>query len=215
MLGAYGVFVVSTYIACFLMTSWYGIIVGVVMSILAIIPYVYGKRNRALYFVCLIMNTIGSGFSVSAIGHKASPGLGELIAYYAPAVMFTLVIGAVLFIICCSSDNARAYGAIGAIILGVIFAVIMLIIWIKNRGFLHGFGFFTSVFTAILTVALALSLDSESFSAPKRISFGSFGVFLVITVIVIFILSEGELLEGLADIELPEFGGKRNKNIKK
>lgn len=214
MLGAYAVFVISTFIYCSVMTSWRGIEVGIVLSLLAIIPHCLGKKYRILYFVSMIMNTVGSGFSVSAIGYEVSPKLGELITYYLPSVIFTLIICSVLFILSCSSENATAYGSIGAIAAGVIFSVVMLILWIRNGGFLFGFSFFTSVFTAILTTALALSLDGEAFVAPKYISFGSFGVFIIITVIVLLVLSDGELLDGL-DIDLPEIGGKKNKNIKK
>ncbi|MBE6542801.1 MAG: hypothetical protein E7675_00220 [Ruminococcaceae bacterium] len=217
MLTAYIVFILSVYFIGRLaknaeIVSWGLLGYGALMSILAIIPHYFGKRNRAFYVVSFIMNIIGAGSAASALIKETLPALHELIGYCVPSFVFLFVIGAIMFIFTCFSEDARAYASVGAMILGIVFAVVMLVMWIKNGGFLWSFGFFTSVITAFLTVAMALSLDGNEFLAMKHTSMGSFGGFLIVFIVVLFVLSEGEILDSL-DIDLP--GGKKNKAVKK
>ena len=77
-----------------------------------------------------------------------------------------------------------AISTIGTIAMLIAFAVL----WIKNGYEFHSFAFFNSVFTLFYVVVDAVTVGEYDRLVIRDISFGSFGIFLVIALVVLFII---------------------------
>ena len=72
----------------------------------------------------------------------------------------------------------------------------------------YSFGFFTILLSLFYHCVFALTVNNDRL-VLRDISFGSFGAFVIISIVVLFILTEGEILEGF-DIG----GGEGKKKVK-
>jgi len=75
--------------------------------------------------------------------------------------------------------------------------VALTVFWITYGWLIFSFGFFCSLISFFYLCVFGITVNHDERSVLRDISFGSFGSFIIITVVVIFILSEGEILEGL------------------
>lgn len=192
---AYILFAFATVSAMSVCTEWYGLIIGAVLMMLAVPSHIFGKKNKILYVLSYILNTVGSGFAASAYylekEHSVIPESLFLPMLIPTAVSFIAYLLVRLF------SKTRKFvlsiATLGTIAMLIAFAVL----WIKNGYEYYSFAFFNTVFTLFYVVTDAVTISEADRNVIRDISFGSFGIFLVIAMVVLFIITEGEILEGV------------------
>ena len=208
------IFSFSAVLGADLFEEWFGIIFGAAFMIAAIPVHNIAKRHTFLYFVSYLLNTIGCGFSVSA--YYAVSGddynIGDFTAAILPAIAL-LLICAVVFVIV---DRRNKRICFIFCVLDVILAAFAVYNWVKEASAFWTFMFFATTVALFYIIALRVVDNDEEFFGTKgsfvrTVSFFSFGIFIIVTLIVVAILSEGEIFDGF-DIDI--FGkDKKKQNI--
>lgn len=192
---AYMLFAFSTVFAISVCTEWYGLIVGAVLMVLAVPVHIFAKKHKLLYLLSYILNTVGSGFAASAYYlEKECSVVPEslLLPMLIPAAVSLITYLLVRFLPKIKK-LVLAIATIGTIAMLIAFAVL----WIKNGYEYYSFAFFNTVFTLFYVVTDAVTVGEYDRNVIRDISFGSFGIFLAIAMVVLFIISEGEIFEDL------------------
>ena len=192
---AYVLFALSTIFALSICTEWYGLVIGAVLMVLAVPTHIFAKKHNSLYILSYALNTIGSGFAASAYYlEKQLTVIPEnlFLPMLIPAIV-SLVTYLLVRLFPKIKKFVLAISTIGTIAMLIAFAVL----WIKNGYEFYSFAFFNSVFTLFYIVVDAVTAGEYDRLVIRDISFGSFGIFLVIALVVLFIISEGEILDGL------------------
>jgi hypothetical protein len=200
-----GIFVFSTQFAVILCSKWYGLIVGISLMILAIPLHILAKKLPILYVVSFLVNFIGCGFSVSAyyLTKDLSLSLFELTIAMIPAGAILTLIYLMLQIY---SKTKKVTISIAAII-NFILLVVVIIYWIRTGDTSFSFGFFCLLISLFHIGVFGVTINHDERPVLRDISYGSFGSFVILTVVVIVILSEGDALEAF----VPDIGGGKKK----
>lgn len=192
---AYILFDFSIVFAMSVCTEWYGLVVGAVLMVLAVPAHIFAKKHKIFYFLSYILNTVGSGFAASAYylekGHSVIPE-----SLFLPMLIPTAVT-LVTYLLVRIFPKAKKYvftiATLGTIAMLIAFAVL----WIRNGYEYYSFAFFNTVFTLFYVVTDVVTVSEADREVIRDISFGSFGIFLIIFIVVLFIITEGEILDGL------------------
>lgn len=203
------IFPFATLAATRIFKQWYGIFVGVVLMILAIQFHRIGKKRPWGYVVGCILNFIGNGLSVSALYlcREIELHLVPLLTAILPAVGILLV----FFLLSHFSRIPKRPLCVAAVILNIVLLVASVVLWIRCGDMPFSFGFFSLLISLIFFFVFSATVEGTSGSVFRYISFGSFGVWIILTVVVLVILSDGELLDGFDGL----FGSGGNKAKKK
>ena len=198
-LGFMGFFVLSSLFSIQICQKWYGLAIGIVMMIIAIPFHYNGKKVLWGYLSSFTINSIASGFVVSAyyIKNQAALNIYELLIATIPAA-------AIIFLVYIMLQNFNKTKKVTITVAGIINAVLTIttiVFWIIHGNVVFSFGFFCSLIIFFYICVFGITINHDERSVFRDISFGSFGSFIIISVVVIFILSEGEILDGL------DFGG--------
>lgn len=192
---AYVLFALSTIFALSICNEWYGLVIGAILMILAVPIHIFAKKHKLFYILSYALNTMGSGFAVSAYYlEKQLTIIPEnlFLPMLIPAIV-SLVTYLLVRLLPKIKKFVLAVSTIGTIAILIALAVL----WIKNGYEFYSFAFFNSVFTLFYVVVDAVTVGEYDRLVIRDISFGSFGIFLVIAFVVIFIISEGEILDGV------------------
>ena len=73
-------------------------------------------------------------------------------------------------------------------------------LWIVEENLILSFGFFSSLITLFYIMVMGISLNNTERKVLRDISFGSFGSFIIITIVVLCIISEGDALADISTI---------------
>ena len=203
-----GIFVLSSLFATQICQKWYGLAIGIFMMIIAIPFHWNGKKMPWGYLASFIINSVASGFVVSAyyLKNQAVLNIYELLIATIPAA-------AIVFLVYLMLQNFNKAKKITITVAGIINAVLTItaiVFWIMHGNVVFSFGFFCSLISFFYLCVFGITINHDERSVFRDVSFGSFGSFIIISVVVIFILSEGEILDGL-DFGGGE-GGKKSKN---
>ena len=194
---AYILFALSTIFALSICTEWYGLVIGAILMILAVPVHIFAKKHKLLYILSYALNTVGSGFAVSA--YYLEKQLTVIPENMFLPMLIPAIISLITYLLVRFFPKIKkfvlAISTIGTIAMLIAFAVL----WIKNGYEFYSFAFFNSVFTLFYVVVDAVTVGEYDRLVIRDISFGSFGIFLVIALVVLFIISEGEILEGVFD----------------
>ncbi|HOB20423.1 MAG TPA: hypothetical protein PK830_02630 [Candidatus Atribacteria bacterium] len=79
--------------------------------------------------------------------------------------------------------------------------------WVSEGRVLSSYGLFALISASFFIIVNGLTINNDRL-VLKDISYGSFGAFIIITLTVALILSEGEILDGL---DIPVEGSKKSK----
>ena len=202
-----GVFVLSSLFATQICQKWYGLVIGIVMMIIAIPFHCKGKKVLWGYLASFIINSIASGFIVSAYYLKNQTVLNiyELLIGAIPAAAIVFLV----YLMLQSFNKTKKVTITVAVIINAILTITAMVFWIMHGNVVFSFGFFCSLISFFYLCVFGITINHNERSVFRDISFGSFGSFIIISVVVIFILSEGEILDGL-DIGGGD-GGKKSK----
>ena len=189
--------IASTLLANIICQKWYGLIVGVLLMTAAIPLHGLGKRNKLTYLLAICLNSVGAGFSASAyyIQRGVSVELRGMIISAGSAFALLFLVYIVLQI----SPKTKKVTVCAAVILTLVRLVAVLVMWIRGDAGYYSFCFFCLLISLFYLCVLGVTVNHDERSLLRDISFGNFGLYIMITVVVIFILSEGEILDGLFD----------------
>ncbi len=190
-----GLFVVSANFAIATGYEFSGIGIGIALMILAIPFHLRGKKNGVCYLVSFLLNSIGNGFSVSAyyLVKEVKVDLYEMLfaSVIAAGVMLFVYLMLQIF-----SKSKKVTVTIAAIIIAALMAAAISLWILRDAGF-YSFGFFSLLISMFFLCVFGININQEKRPVLRDISFGSFGTFVIITVVVLAILSEREVLSEL------------------
>ena len=200
---------VAAFLGVAVFKEFYGLAAAITLMILAIPFHLQGKKRKWTYTVSFLMNSVANGFSVSTYYSAKNIDLsieGVLLAVI-PAVGILLLV----YLMLQTFNKTKKVTVTVACILNGALTVALTVLWIIYGWLIFSFGFFCSLISFFYLCVFGITVNHDERSVLRDISFGSFGSFIIITVVVIFILSEGEILEGFDGLD---FGGS-GKNSKK
>lgn len=194
-----GIFVLSSLLATEICQKWYGLPIGIAMMILAIPFHRLGKRSLWGYLASFLLNSTASGFVVSAYYLETERALDiySLTLGVIPAVAVVLLI----YLMLKPFNKTKTVTVTVAGILTAVLAILAIIFWIRDGSVIFSFAFFSLIISFFFLCVFGITVNHNERSVLRDVSFGGFGAFLIIAVLVTLILSDGELLEGL------DFGG--------
>ena len=194
-----GIFVLSSLLATQICQKWYGLAIGIVMMIIAIPFHCKGKKVLWGYLASFLINSIASGFVVSAyyIKNETVLDICNLLIGTIPAAVIVFLV----YLMLQSFNKTKKVTITVAAIINAVLTIAAIVFWIMHGNVVFSFGFFCSLISFFYLCVFGITINHDERSVLRDISFGSFGSFIIISVVVIFILSEGEILDGL------DFGG--------
>ena len=186
-------FTAFTSIGAPLFTKAYGIPIGMLFMIVAIVWHILGSQYDIFYILGIIFNSVGMGFLAST--YYCLKDVPSFISDLAPALVLPLAIMlAVSVILTLAPDIKHPMIVILAILeLGLIIASI--VFWCTRGGDFYAFSMFSLIVTGFYTGVLAFTVDEER-ELLRDISFGCFGAFFIIGIVVIIAISQGEACDG-------------------
>lgn len=96
-----------------------------------------------------------------------------------------------------------------AIVINIALLVVAIFFWTRTGETFFSFGFFCLLISIYSICVFSVTINHNERSVLKDISYGSFGAFVIITVVIIVILSEGDALE-VCDLGV-DVGGRKKK----
>lgn len=185
----------ATKAAILLRPNLNGVIIGSALMVVAIPLHILGKKLSFFYLLSFAANFIGCGFSVSAYYLSKDIPLNipesAVAAIPAAAVLFLVYLILKLF------PNGKIIIVPVATVINLGLLIYAIIFWIRTGDIFYSFGFFCLVVSLFFIFVFGISINHDERPVLRDISFGSFGIFLIVTIVVLFILSEGEILEML------------------
>lgn len=207
-LAAMGIFILSTLFATSVCAKWYGLCVGIVLMLVAIPIHCQGKKSKLFYALSFLVNSVANGFSVSA--YYVSKSIAVSVSEMLKASLLPVLILFLVYLIVQLFPKSKKVVCISAVIVCCVALVTLLVFWIRQGGVLFSFGFF-AVLLSVFSLCVMGVTASNRRNVLRDISFGSFGAFVMISIVVLFILSEGEILEGF-DVSGMDDGKNKSKN---
>ncbi len=183
--------------------KWTALIVGIILTIASIPIHFMAKKNDNLYLLSYFINMLGTGLSISF--YYKVKDIPFKINQVLTSILISVILLFIVLYILKKFNTKFMYKTILTIV--IIITIIVTIFWISNE---------KVTFYSILTFLLILSVFyiilfykaiNEKGNIYKDISKYSYGIYFVITMIVIAILTEG-------DIDF-DFGYSNDKNKKK
>lgn len=177
---------------------------GGFLMLFAIPVHIFGKKHSILYVFSFGMNAFANGFSLSALYlHKGiEPELFSMLLSAVPAAVILLL----TYLMLQFWHKTKKLTLTVATVINSIALAFALMLWYVGAGF---FPFFTLLLSLFSLGVFGISLDRECRDVLKDISYGSFGSFVIVTLIVLVLITEGDILDG-ADFDL-DLGGKKKK----
>ncbi len=205
-LVAMGIFVASSLFATPACEKWYGLVIGFLLMLVAIPVHCFGNKMKIGYALSFLINSVANGFSLSAYYSSKNIALNAedmLKACVLPVALFFIV-----FLLVQLFPEIKNYICAVGVVIGCIMLVVFMVLWIRSTTVFYSFGFFSALLSLFSHCVMAVTANNKR-DALRDISFGSFGAFIIISLVVLFIITEGEILEGF-DIS----GGESNKKPK-
>ncbi|WP_167958089.1 hypothetical protein [Anaerosporobacter faecicola] len=181
----------STYVFTNVLTNWYGLLAGFVLMLVALSFHIIGrKKNSKFYVLCTCINQVATGLSLSAYYTYNN----HTLSLTTLCITFLCYLFLCLLLCYCIDrvHSKKRAGLLCGFVFGLLYAL-SVYGWV-NVGSTYSFYFFTLTIL-LLYVLLALKTFHTSRNYLADLSFASFGIYLLITYIVIVLLSEGDGLD--------------------
>lgn len=201
------IFAISTLLVTNVATDEGTLILSILFMLAAIPFHWFGKKHPSLYLASIVLNAIATGFSVSAyyINIEIIPNITHAIAAMLPSVAILLIVYLMLQVF----SKTKKVTVTVACILNAILTVGLIVLWIMDGNTIFSLGFFCSLISFFFLCVFGITVNHNERSVLRDISFGGFGSFIIVTVVVIFILSEGDVLEAF---DIPDLGSGNKKS---
>ncbi len=194
-LSSLGLFIISSLLATRMCQKWYGLAIGIGMMIIAIPFHCIGKKKLWGYPASFVLNSIGSGFIVSAYYVKFEKVL-EIYDLFIAAISAAAIIFLV-YLMLQTFNKTKGVTVTVAVIVNLILTIVATVLWIRYGEVIYSFAFYCSLISLFHLCVFGVTINHDERSVFRDISFGSFGSIIIIAVVVVFILSEGDILDGV------------------
>lgn len=181
------IFLASVFLGCSLFAKWFGLLAGFLLTVLAVPCHFFiGRKTVAGHFLSFLLNAVGSGFSVSAYYTVKCVSLfPEKLAYgIIPCIAIMLIVSVLMVAL---RENKHILILVFALI-EIALLITSIVLWVKQGGEIYAIMFFSLLLASFYTTVLAVTVDEDERSVIRDCSFGSYGFYLVATVVVIVIL---------------------------
>ena len=195
----------STVIGRLYIPEWYELFVGIFLMLIAIPVHLFAKKRSWLYFVSFLFNSIGSGLSIASYYSKTGTEI-DIVTITITIFCIILLFFFLSFISSQFINRSTTFFITENIFWGILLFT-SFILWIDKGLVQFSFGFFAVALVWVYRV-VEESESRSNYLAVCNLSFGSFGVFIIVTLIVINLLSEGDV------IGVETFVGSSNPNKK-
>ncbi|MBU1142376.1 MAG: hypothetical protein KKH92_01890 [Firmicutes bacterium] len=174
------------------LNQWMGLIIGVLFMFLGMIIYQFGKKIPVFYIISFVLNMIGVGLSITAYYVFKAYALNQVDFIFAIMVSLSILAGfGLMTFIPIIKRHLKITISITII---TVFAV-SLYLWLSVDEF-TGLSFYFLNIIYFYMIAMIQGTPSLK-DLSKEMALVSFGSFILISIIVLIILSEGEVLGGL------------------
>lgn len=177
------------------------LIPAVLCSVGALIASIRAKERTGLLLLSYGLNAVGSGLAVGVLmGVKGILPALPLVQGLLPA----LVLGLLLWILLAVIDRWPGIQTLIFVLLSVALVILGAVIWANHVPLIGCAMVFSALFLLPFPIAVNAAMDNpkEMFS---YLSLSGFGAFILIFIAVLFVLTEGEILDGLDGFD--GFGG--------
>jgi hypothetical protein len=210
------IFAVATLWGISVFQEWEGIVIGATMMLAAVffhnLPKIFRnipRKNTAPYLISYLLNTVACGFSASAyyITEKINADIGELFA----AALITVIFLSVCVFLYRSTSQPFTAVTILLCVLDAALAAFAVYGWVTEGDAFFSFLLFSCVISFFYIFAIRTSAkEYRRCPLVRTVSLHSFGIFILVTFIVLLILSEGDGLDGF---DLGNTGSGNSKNL--
>lgn len=168
------------------------LISGGLLIIIAAIFHVFGKKKRVLYLFSCLSNSIAGGLFIASY-YSYSKILPQATDFLLPIiiVLFSMLIRCILVYL------NKTVVIISIILLGFNFAVAiaLIVLWIINGGTFYPTMYFLLV-PEFMQGLFLIAYLYEKKNILRFISFASYGYVIIIGLVILIIISEGDILDG-------------------
>ncbi len=196
-----GLFGLSLWLTCFLSSTLDAIFGSVLLFIPSIVLQCKSEKKERYSLYSLILNSVANGLIVAIYYLKIQrvPELCDFSALLLPGALVLLA-----YLLFGYLQKGRAWFCILLILLHIALMVGAVIRWIQFSNALYSLTFFSLIFSMIYTVVFAVSIHQPARSVLRGVSKGSFGILGILTIVVLFLITEGEgidsVFEGLGEL---------------
>lgn len=206
--------VLSGHIPIWKEAPWPGVIMGACCMLGAVPLHIVGRQRSFTYLLACLLNAVGSALFIASYFTYAdkTPCFGDMLLPVGIVVGFMAVR-------CLLVSFGKPGVILCLILLGMNFAagIAVIVLWILYGGIFFPTLYFLLIPEFMQGLLLLCSLEQGE-SALRYISLASFSYAFLIGLVVLFILSEGELFEGLFEglfdglFDRSGSGGKMNRS---
>jgi len=201
----------SALIAVNLCDIYSAIVSAVILMIVAIPFHCIARKYNFLYLISFILNSVANSLSVSA--YYIHTGKEPDIMSMATAVVPSIIVLLTAVLVNNVFNAPKKCTMITSGIINAMLTISTLILWITKGNIVFSFAFFASIITLFYILVMGISVDHKERNVLRDISFGSFGSFVIVTVVVLFIISEGDIVADLGSVT-PDTPPNKKKAIK-
>ncbi|MDD5934614.1 MAG: hypothetical protein PUC65_03460 [Clostridiales bacterium] len=201
---------VSTYGAIQVFTDYEGIIIGAFLFLLAIPSYFMGKKGKIPYWITIGMNSVACGLVISSYFLVKNQTF-DLTSLLAMSVCCVVMWVSMELLYQMKSHPQLAY--LLCWIFNISLIIACTITWNQLGYCFSQYSFFLLIQICVYLLILR-KRDTVPLNLRKTMSFASFGIFLVVLIAALTILSEGDALDFLDfgfDSKEPKLSKKKRK----
>jgi hypothetical protein len=181
-----------------------GLVIGIALMIVGILIYQLGKFNQIFYYMSFIINMIAIGLSITTYYVLKAYSLAMQDFYVAILISIAILI---LFSLLSRIQLIKRHHKFFLTVFIILSFMISLTLWLSSDNFTGLSFYFLNVMYFFM---IGIVSSPESFKEiAKEMAWISFGAFILISIIVLIIISEGEALSGLDGFDLSEPRKKR------
>ena len=184
-----------------------GIAMAVLFCLLAILSHSLSKRRTPGYLLSYTLNALGSGLCVGTVlsDYELSPLWNQL----PTAILPGMLLGILICLGCLLPKGNPLKTYLGCIFaLTVVQSICGIVLWFCGDCVIGSFLLFSGLYVMLLPIACMTAGENPK-DCYRLLSFSGFGAFILILLVALLLLSEGELLEEL------DFGGGESTKKKK
>lgn len=189
--------------------AW-GVLGALVLCPLAVLCHATAKKRTAPYITGYFMNAVGSGCAIAIL--YAQMAWDVSIHLLTVGLIPVAVLGLLLCLgqLMCGKLWHKIWGVM-ILLLSVSVLILSVVVWVKWNRVVGSYCFFGSICLLFFLMACMFALDRDA-GKWRYLSFSGFWAFAVIAVVVVVILSEGDILDGL---DFGDISFKKKKKVKK
>ena len=171
-------FAVFTSLCNHLLREWFGLVVGGVLALLALLTYLLGAHFLPAYLATFLLNTVAIGFCAGA--YYGVTGVSAGLADLLPATLLPLALLLISALLLAAFPGSKDPIVALTVLLEIGLIVASIVFWVRNGGDFYAFSLFSHLVALFYTVVYGLTACAEERLLLKDVAIGSFGAFVLV-----------------------------------